>query len=130
VRNLGAFPVIVKPREHDRIVAANSALSQLTSVVLALTVDALVGAKAGKLTGPGLESGLRLAASPYAVWRDALAENSANVRAALRNFDANLHKIMRALARGDDRPLARSFARAASSRLRVLSQPGRRGGRH
>lgn len=130
VRNLGAYPVIVKPQEHDRIVAATSALPQLTSVVLALAVDALAGAKAAKLTGPGLESGLRLAASPYGVWRVALAENSANVRAALRHFDAYLHKIMRALARGDDRLLARSFAQAASSRLRVLSHPGRRAGRH
>ena len=35
------------------------------------------------LSGPGLQDTLRLAGSPYAIWRDILLTNSANISRAL-----------------------------------------------
>ncbi|MFP3941854.1 MAG: prephenate dehydrogenase [Thermoanaerobaculia bacterium] len=112
VRRLGAEPVTVEPERHDRIVALTSHLPQLLAVALAAELDALDGAPAGSgssegssaaegpspessggsgrpgadvaaLLGPGGRGLLRLAESPYELWRDIVALNRDEIARAL-----------------------------------------------
>lgn len=93
LRLLGAEPVAVEAERHDRIVARTSHLPQLLSTVLASELAEVLDEPADRaaveaLLGPGARGFLRLAASPYPLWRDILALNGENVAAALRSVAA------------------------------------------
>lgn len=111
VRRLGAEPFTVEPERHDRIVALTSHLPQLLAVALAAELGALdrregddpgpaagdsgAGARPGSpdpavaaLLGPGGRGLLRLAESPYELWRDIFALNRDEVARALSTVAA------------------------------------------
>jgi prephenate dehydrogenase len=85
VEAMGARPLWMDPQTHDRAAAFVSHLPQL----LAVALGGVVGAEADAtglplaLAGRGLRDMLRLAGSPYAVWRDILLTNTDNVDLAL-----------------------------------------------
>lgn len=85
VEEIGAKPLWMDPQSHDRAVAFVSHLPQL----LAIALGGVVAAEAGgaglplALAGRGLRDTLRLAGSPYAVWRDILLTNTDNLDLAL-----------------------------------------------
>ena len=112
VRRLGAEPVTVEPERHDRIVALTSHLPQLLAVALAAEIGALERVPVGSgssgrgstaedlspevpdplvrpnedvtaLLGPGGRGLLRLAESPYELWRDIVALNRDEIARAL-----------------------------------------------
>jgi prephenate dehydrogenase len=84
VRCLGARPVLLSAREHDRTVAFVSHLPQL----VAWAVDSAarrdrVAARRLALAGPGWRDVTRLARSPRGLWRQILASNRGEVVRAL-----------------------------------------------
>jgi prephenate dehydrogenase len=82
---IGAQPIHTDPETHDWAVSIVSHLPQLMSVALARVVQDETD-ETGlplSLSGPGLQDTLRLAGSPYAIWRDILLTNSANISRAL-----------------------------------------------
>lgn len=85
VRTLGAEPAFMNAQTHDWAAAIVSHLPQLASVALASVLQDETG-EAGlplALAGPGLRDALRLAGSPYDVWRDVFHTNADNIGAAL-----------------------------------------------
>lgn len=119
-RRLGGLPLVLEPKVHDRLVAATSALPQLASIALALAVEMAAGSAAKKLAGTGYRDATRLAASPYNIWRPALAANALAVRDALRALRDALYTLTAAVEEGDEKALARYFSRAAAARRRVV----------
>lgn len=85
LRGIGAKPVWCDAETHDWAVGIVSHLPQLVAVALALVVadetdeTGLPLALAGK----GLQDTLRLAGSPYEVWRDVFLTNRENITHAL-----------------------------------------------
>jgi prephenate dehydrogenase len=82
---IGAQPVWCDPETHDWAVGIVSHLPQLVSLALARVVQDETD-ETGlplSLAGPGLQDTLRLAGSPYAVWRDILLTNTDNIARAL-----------------------------------------------
>ena len=82
---IGAQPMWSDPETHDWAVGIVSHLPQLLSVALARLVQDETD-ETGlplSLAGPGLQDTLRLAGSPYAVWRDILLTNTDNISRAL-----------------------------------------------
>lgn len=120
-RSLGAKPISLTPKEHDRLVAATSALPQLSAVALALAVEAASKGGARKLAGPGYADTTRLAESPFHVWRAVLRASKPAVNSALRHLERALSVLVRAARRTDDRELECMFFRAAEVRRRVVS---------
>ena len=91
LRRLGARVCVTTAAEHDRALAFVSHLPQLASGALAACVAALPDADALKrLSGAGFRDMTRLAASPWAVWRDILATNSSEIAEALDAFISKL----------------------------------------
>ena len=85
VREIGAKPVWSDPDTHDWAVGIVSHLPQLVSVALAHVVQDETDETGLPVTlaGPGLHDMLRLAGSPYSVWRDILLTNQQNLVRAL-----------------------------------------------
>ncbi len=85
IRTIGAEPVWCDAETHDWAVGIVSHLPQLVSVALARVVQDETD-ETGlplSLAGPGLQDMLRLAGSPYEVWRDIYLTNTENAARAL-----------------------------------------------
>ena len=99
-RALGCRVAAVSPAEHDRIVAHISHLPQVAASALCA---ALAGRDPGwrEFAGGGLRDTTRIAGSDPELWRTILAQNRAEVLAALDVYLAELQGFRAALARDD-----------------------------
>lgn len=85
LRAIGATPVWCDAETHDWAVGISSHLPQLLAVALASVVRDETD-ETGlplALAGPGLRDMLRLAGSPYGIWRDIAHTNTGNISRAL-----------------------------------------------
>jgi prephenate dehydrogenase len=85
LRRIGAEPVWCEAETHDWAVGIVSHLPQLASVALAHVVADETDETGLPLTlaGPGLTDMMRLAGSPYDIWRDTCLTNRENIAHAL-----------------------------------------------
>jgi len=118
---IGARPLWMDAATHDRAAAVVSHLPQLLSVALAGVVHQQTDETGLPLllAGRGLRDALRLAGSPYAVWRDIVLTNSENIEAGLDRLIQQLEHLRSHLRR---RELEDEFAAANEvyKRLRDL----------
>jgi prephenate dehydrogenase len=118
VEKLGAEPVWLDAEAHDRAAAIVSHLPQLLAVALAGVVRDQTDETGLPVTlaGRGLGDALRLAGSPYSVWRDIILTNSDNLDRALGQLIQSLEQL-----RGDlrTRALEEEFA-AAGELYKIL----------
>lgn len=120
IRTLGAEPIWLDAETHDRAAAVVSHLPQLLSVALAGVVRSQTDETGLPLTlaGRGLRDALRLAGSPYSVWRDIILTNSDNLDRVLDQMIQSLEQV-----RGDlrTRALEEEFA-AAGELYKILRE--------
>jgi prephenate dehydrogenase len=92
---LGATPVWLDAEAHDRAAALVSHLPQLLAVALAGIVREQTDETGLPITlaGRGLRDALRLAGSPYSVWRDIILTNSDNLDSALNLVIQSLENL-------------------------------------
>lgn len=86
VKGIGAVPRSVDPATHDRYMAYVSHLPQLYSILL---TNLLYKHEPGRLLsyhGGGIDDQLRLAASPYSMWKDIFSQNSDNLKNVLEEL--------------------------------------------
>lgn len=85
IEAIGARPIWIDAVTHDRAAAFVSHLPQLVSVALAGVTREATDQTGLPLTlaGRGLRDALRLAGSPYSVWRDIVLTNTDNLDLAL-----------------------------------------------
>jgi len=118
IEKLGAEPVWLNEDAHDRAAAIVSHLPQLLAVALAGVVRDQTDETGLPVTlaGRGLRDALRLAGSPYSVWRDIILTNSDNLDRALGQLILALDTL-----RGDlrTRALEEEFA-AAGELYKIL----------
>ena len=101
LRKIGAKPVWCDIDTHDWAVGIVSHLPQLVAVALARVVQGETD-ETGlplALAGTGLRDMLRLAGSPYIVWRDILLANRENIVHALDRFAQNIDHLRTNLSR-------------------------------
>jgi len=110
IEAIGARLVILDPTEHDRLIALVSHLPQLLSTALASIIAEQPGSE--KVAGPAASDLTRLALSPYDIWRDIFATNSASIDAALGTYIARL-ETLRVQLRSPE--MERVFDKAATS---------------
>jgi prephenate dehydrogenase len=118
LERLGAEPVWLDAEAHDRAAAIVSHLPQLLAVALAGVVRDQTDETGLPVTlaGRGLRDALRLAGSPYSVWRDIILTNSDNLDRALSQLIQSLEQL-----RGDlrTRALEEKFS-AAGELYKIL----------
>jgi len=106
LRAIGAEPVWLDAETHDWAVAIVSHLPQLASVALAGVVmdETDESGLPLALAGTGLRDALRLAGSPYAVWRDVCLTNRDNLVRSLERLIQALEHLRGTLASRDLQP--------------------------
>lgn len=95
LRAIGAQPVWCDAETHDWAAAIVSHLPQLASIALArvLRDETDETGLPISLAGRGLRDALRLAGSPYSVWRDICLTNTANISRALDRLSQAIDHI-------------------------------------
>jgi prephenate dehydrogenase len=108
---IGARPIWMDAETHDRATAFVSHLPQLVSIALAGVTREATDQTGLPLTlaGRGLRDALRLAGSPYSVWRDIVLTNTDNLDMAL---DRLMQAIEHLRAHLRQRELEEEFAAA------------------
>jgi len=108
LRQVGAVPVWLDAESHDRAVAYVSHLPQLLAVALgaALQQTTSQGESPLALAGPGLRDALRLAGSPYPLWRDICLTNREEISRALESI---IHQLDHLRTHLQDRALENEF---------------------
>jgi prephenate dehydrogenase len=103
LRRIGAEPVWCDAETHDWAVGIVSHLPQLASVALAHVVADETDETGLPLTlaGPGLADMLRLAGSPYDIWRDTCLTNRENIAHALDRLAQAIEYLRTRLASKD-----------------------------
>lgn len=92
VERLGARILMMGPERHDRICAWISHLPQMLSTALASALEEEFGddPQVPAIGGRALREMVRLAQSPYGMWRDIALTNSANLGEALQRLEQRL----------------------------------------
>jgi len=118
LESIGARPLWMDAVTHDRAAAMVSHLPQLLAVALAGVVRQQTDQTGLPLTlaGRGLRDALRLAGSPYAVWRDIVLTNTENIEVALDRLTQQIEHLRAHLRR---RELEEEFA-AANEVYKIL----------
>jgi prephenate dehydrogenase len=95
IEKLGAEPIWMGAETHDRAAAIVSHLPQLLAVALAGVVREQTDETGLPVTlaGRGLRDALRLAGSPYSVWRDIILTNSDNLDRVLDQMIQSLERL-------------------------------------
>ena len=105
----GSKKVEIRSSLHDELVSEISHLPQLLSTILGGQINpALI-----PLAGPGLKSMLRLAGSPYSVWKEIIAENKEEIIESLCLYRENLSRVIEQIE--TDESLATVFKDASRS---------------
>jgi len=109
IEAIGAAPIWMDAATHDRAAAVVSHLPQLLAVALAGVTHEATDQTGMPLTlaGRGLRDALRLAGSPYSVWRDIVLTNSDNLEDALDRIAQVVEHLRESLRR---RELEQDFA--------------------
>lgn len=123
---IGGKPVYTDADTHDWAVGVVSHLPQLVAVALARVVqDETDQDETGEtgmplsLAGQGLRDTLRLAGSPYNVWRDVLLTNTDNISRGLDRLSQAIDYLRTQLA---SKEIAQEF-RTANDLYKLLRQP-------
>jgi prephenate dehydrogenase len=113
LEKIGAQPTWLDADTHDWAVAIISHLPQMAAIALAEVISAESdGEETGlptSLAGSGVRDALRLAGSPYSMWRDIAFTNSDNLARALDRLAQAVEQIRTHLT---SRGLENSFAEA------------------
>ena len=124
VFSLGAVPVAVDARAHDRLVALTSHLPHALANILLNHAGSVRIEGHEPLAGAGgsLRDMTRVAGANARVWVDIFMENAGELRAALGEHRRRVEELERALAERDAGYLARWIGEAAANRRRLLEQ--------
>lgn len=120
VTALGARPMWMDAETHDWAVAVVSHLPQLLALALARVLDDEMDETGlpATITSRGLREGLRLAASPFTIWRDIIGTNSTNIARTLDRYILALDDLRTHLR---SRELEEEFTRA-NEVYKILSE--------
>jgi prephenate dehydrogenase len=124
VSSLGAVPVAVDPRAHDRLVALTSHVPHALANVLLNQVGSVRVDGHEPLAGAGgsLRDMTRVAGANPRIWVDIFLENADELRAALAEHRRRVEELERALGETDAGYLARWIGEAAQHRRRLLEE--------
>ena len=121
---LGATPVAVDPRAHDRLVSLTSHLPHALANLLVNQAGAsrVDGHEPLAAAGGSLRDMTRVAGANPRIWVDIFLDNADELRTALADHRRRVEQLEAALDAGDAGFLARWIAEAAGNRRRMLER--------
>src|SRR5207253_11318673 len=124
VADLGAPPVAVDARAHDRLVALTSHLPHALANLIVNQAGAsrVDGHEPLAAAGGSLRDMTRVAGANPRIWVDIFLDNADELRTALADHRRRVEQLEWALEAGDAGFVARWIAEAAGNRRRMLEQ--------
>jgi prephenate dehydrogenase len=124
VGGLGATPVAVDPRAHDRLMALTSHLPHALANLLVNQAGAtrVDGHEPLAAAGGSLRDMTRVAGANPRIWVDIFLENADELRSALTEHRRRAEQLEEALAAGDAGFLARWIGEAAGNKRTMLAE--------
>lgn len=124
VRAIGAIPLVIKPEEHDWIVAAVSHLPHMVAVSLvqAVAEEARINNKMLELAAGGFRDTTRVASGAADVWTDICLTNGPAIVRMLERFEEHLSRLKELIARADSSGLIKEFEGARQIRATIPSR--------
>jgi prephenate dehydrogenase len=122
VSALGARPLAIDPRSHDRLMATVSHLPHVLANVLASEAAQALTQDSERLpdVGPSFRDATRVAGSNPAIWADIFAGNREAVAESVDSVVERLQEAARLIRSGDPEALAAWHAAAGDDRRRLL----------
>jgi prephenate dehydrogenase len=113
---LGCSVKLMRPAEHDRILANVSHLPHIAAAALinASSVKELIFA------GKGFIDTSRVASGPANIWADVLATNTNNVTRSIDKITAELGKLKKAIKSGDKKQIEKLLKTARDKRSALI----------
>ena len=95
IKMIGARPLRMESRRHDRLCAWVSHLPQMIATALAATLEEEFGddPQLHGIGGRALREMTRISSSPYSMWRDIAHTNTENIEQALEQLEQRLAYI-------------------------------------
>jgi prephenate dehydrogenase len=124
VAALGAVPVAIDPKAHDRLVALTSHLPHALANLLVNQAGAgrIEGHDPLAAAGGSLRDMTRVAGANPRIWVDIFLDNAPELAEALAEHRRRVEQLEHALAAGDGGYLARWVAEASENRRRMLAE--------
>jgi prephenate dehydrogenase len=124
VSGVGATPVAVDPRAHDRLVSLTSHLPHALANLLVNQAGAtrVDGHEPLAAAGGSLRDMTRVAGANPRIWVDIFLDNADELRSALADHRRRVEQLEAALGAGDAGFLARWIAEAAGNRRLMLER--------
>jgi prephenate dehydrogenase len=113
---LGCSVTVMKPADHDRILANVSHLPHITAVAL---VNASISSQL-RFAGKGFIDTTRIASSPSNIWADILLTNVKNCNNGINKIIIELKKIQKYMKSSDRSRLEKLLASAQSKRNEMI----------
>ncbi len=118
IATLGALPLVLEPKEHDRITAA---VSHLPHVIASTLVNLLARIDGHDEIGKRIAAGgfrdiTRIASSSPAMWESICLENRQEILHLIAELEAELQKIKGQIASSDAAGIRRFFSEAKNYR--------------
>lgn len=109
-KNVGSNVTLLKPEEHDRILAATSHFPQMVSwLLLDSVICSIPSDKIKKFSGSGFESMTRLASSPASMWVDIFLSNSDSLSSLLSRFEKQIEHVKKMIQKNEKKKLFSFF---------------------
>jgi len=115
--DLGCFVRLMRPTEHDRILANISHLPQIVATAL---VNVSRKKELG-LAGSGFKDTTRIASGPANIWADILLTNAKNSTCGIDRVMAELVKLKKAINSGNERQVKQLLNKARKRREAVIN---------
>ena len=120
VTKIGAIPIQLDSKTHDRIVAGISHLPQMLAIALMNVIgkENDQDKRFFKMSGPAFIEMTRIAGSSFSVWEDIIISNRLNVSNMLQNLTAELERLQKSVEKLSTK---KDFEQANAYRKRLLN---------
>jgi prephenate dehydrogenase len=113
---LGCSVKLMRPAEHDRILANVSHLPHITAAALMNASDV----KELTFAGKGFMDASRIASSPTNIWTDVLATNANNITRSIDRITAEFGKLKKAIKNGSKKQIENLLEKARDKRSALI----------
>ena len=117
--NLGSKTLIMKPENHDKILALTSHMPHLISysiVSSVLNINAKVKSKVIKFSAGGFRDFTRIASSDAIMWKDIFLNNKKNLLKTVKEFEKSLNLIKNLVKTDKSKKLLNIFSKTKQIR--------------
>ncbi|WZL73188.1 prephenate dehydrogenase [Clostridiaceae bacterium 35-E11] len=116
IKALGAYPILIDPYEHDRVVAQISHIPHLTATMLVNMLDKNQDTSYLSFVGGGFRDTTRIASGNPAMWKDIFIFNKKGILEGIQTLEDILKEFKHMLCTENEQEILETLKKAKSIR--------------